>query len=117
MLTDSDLAGCRSTAGAALPDTAIIQNATSVSDGGGGGSVTWTSAGTLACRIAPMASAEKETGDRISAYTERIVTLPYNAPVTTNSRLLIGGGTLNISAVSERGAWPLTTRVECKKEV
>jgi SPP1 family predicted phage head-tail adaptor len=119
LLTAAELSAIRTTAADALPDTAIIQNYTSVSDGGGGQTQTWTAAGTMDCRIAPivgMGANEDQSGGRISADAQFIVTLPYNAAVTTDSRLVIDSNNYNVEAIRER-SWNATTRVEVKKEV
>jgi hypothetical protein len=118
LLTDDEIAGMRATAGAALPDTAIVQAKAFVSDGGGGGSTGWTASGTLPCRISPVTgsgSDEREAGDRISANAEFVVTLPVDAVVSTEHRLVIAGDVYNVEAVRTR-SWNLTTRVEVLKE-
>lgn len=119
MLTDSELAAIRSTASEALPGTAVIQGQAWVSDGGGGGSTAWTASGTVDCRLAPVGGsggAEGVEGNRISAEAEYVVTLPFDAEVTTDSRLVIDGATYNIEAVRDR-SWNATTRVEVRREV
>lgn len=118
MLTAAELASMRSTAGAALPDTAVIQTQAWVSDGGGGGSTTWTAAGTVDCRIAPVGgqgAMEDEQGDRITADAEFVATFASDVSIDTNSRVISGGGTFNVEAIRTR-SWNLTTRAELKKE-
>jgi SPP1 family predicted phage head-tail adaptor len=115
MLNDAELTRMRTVAGSALPGTAVIQSQTYVSDGGGGGSVTWTAAGTVPCRIAPLGGAERLIGDRISPDADSVITLPWNASVTEGSRIVSGGGTFNVEHVRDR-SWELTTRLEAKKE-
>lgn len=105
----------RASAETALPGTAVVQSQAFASDGGGGGSQTWSASGTLACRIAPLQGDERETGDRIAAYADYVVTLPFDASVDTGSRLLIDGETYNVAAIRDR-SWNLTTRVEVVKE-
>lgn len=119
LLTASELASMRSVTASALPDTCVIQTQAWASDGGGGGSQTWTTSGTLACRIAPAGghgAGEGETGDRISADSEYVVTLPSDTSLTTNARLLTGGGTFNVEAIRER-SWNLSVRAEVVKQV
>jgi SPP1 family predicted phage head-tail adaptor len=115
VLSSGDLSKMRTVAGSALPGTAVIQSQTYVSDGGGGGSVTWTAAGTVPCRIAPLGGAERLIGDRISPDADSVITLPWNASVTEGSRIVSGGGTFNVEHVRDR-SWELTTRLEAKKE-
>lgn len=118
MLTDAELAAIRTTAGAALPDTAVIQSKTWTSDGGGAGTSTWTASGTVDCRIAPSgidAGREGESGGRISADAEYIATLPFDANVNNNSRLVIGGTTYNIEAIRVR-SWSASTICELRRD-
>lgn len=118
MLTDSELAGIRSTSSSALPGTAIIQSQGWESDGGGGGSIAWTAAGTFDCRISPIGgsgASEEERGDRIAADADFIITLPFDASVDTNSRLLIDEEVYNVEAIRSR-SWNASTRVEATKE-
>jgi SPP1 family predicted phage head-tail adaptor len=116
MFSDGDLARMRTVAGtAALPDTAVVYTHAYVSDGGGGGSTTWTVAGTTPCRIAPLGGAENLYGGRISPDADSIITLRHDATITTNSRLVANGGTYNVEYVRDR-SWELTTRVEARKE-
>lgn len=122
LLSDTDLANLRSVATEAMPGTAVIQTSAWVSDGGGGGSTGWTASGTVECRIAPAGgygAMESQTGGRISADAEYVVTIPHNADVSTDSRLVVSdenfGGTFNVEAVRER-SWNVTTRVEVRRE-
>ena len=118
MLTDTELASIRSTASEALPGTAIVQTQAWVSDGGGGGETAWTASGTVNCRIAPVGGSGGSEGtlaSRISADAEYVVTLPYNASLSANSRLIIDGGTFNIESVRSR-SYHATLRVEVKQQ-
>lgn len=105
----------RTEAERALPNTCVIQTSTYASDGGGGGSFTWANSGTLNCRLAPIAGDENQTGGRIGPDSTSVVTLPWDASVTENSRLLISGGTFNVAHVRDR-SYEITTRVEVVKQ-
>lgn len=118
MLTDADLASMRTIAGAALPDSCVIQSQAWASDGGGGGTTTWTASGTVDCRLAPvggMGASEDRYGDRISAEAEVIFTLPHATAVTRNSRIIHSAGTFNVEAIRDR-SYEVTQRVEAKRE-
>jgi SPP1 family predicted phage head-tail adaptor len=115
VLTTAELNRMREVAEQALPGTAVVQASTYVSDGGGGGSYTWANSGTLSCRVAPIAGGENQVGGRIGANSTHIVTLPWDAVVTEESRLSIGGGTFNIAHVKDR-SYEITTRVEVVKQ-
>jgi SPP1 family predicted phage head-tail adaptor len=115
MLTDADLTSMRATAAQALPGTAVIQTRSFTDDGGGGGTLAWSNAGTVACRLAPLNGSEREIADRVSDDSEFIATLPTTAAVDVTKRLLINGGTFNVSAVRDR-SWEITQRVEVVRE-
>lgn len=115
MLSTAELNSMRTTAGAALPDTCVIQTQGWASDGGGGGTLSWTAAGTVDCRLAPISGSEGEVGERITADAEFVFTLPHDAAVSTGSRIVHAAGTFDVAAVHTR-SWQLTKRVETKRE-
>jgi head-tail adaptor len=98
-----------------MPDTAVVYTQAWASDGGGGGSLAWTAAGTTPCRVAPLGGDERLYGGRISPDADAIITLRHDATITTNSRLVANGGTYNVEYIRDR-SWELTTRVEARKE-
>lgn len=116
MLTDAELEEMRDVAAQALPGTAVITlGGTLVSDGGGGGSISYTSGGTVACRVAPISGTEREIADRISSDAEFVITLPHSANVTTDAKLAISGSTYSVEAIRDR-SYEITTRVEAVKD-
>jgi SPP1 family predicted phage head-tail adaptor len=94
----------------------VIQGGTIASDGGGGGSKAWVASGTVPCRLAPIRGTERDIANRISEDAEAVVTLPYNAGVHTNHRLVIDGDTYSVEAVRDRD-WMISQRVEVVKLV
>lgn len=117
MLTDAELDAMRDTAAQALPGTAIIQSQSVTDDSGGGGSVSWTAAGTVACRVAPMSGNEREIADRIAEDAKWVITLPAETAITTKQRIVAGGGTFNVLAVRAPRSYEITRRVEVGEEV
>lgn len=118
MLTEDELAGMRSTIVLSLSDTAIVQTAVEVSDGGGGVTTSWVNAGTYDFRIAPVASSgdgEGVEGGRVHPDTEYVGTFPSDASVTANSRVIHGGGTYPVTALRSPRSWELGRRVELKR--
>lgn len=112
LLSDADVDAMRSTLVESLPDSCVIQNATSGDDAGGGGSMTWTAAGTFACRISPLAADERTRGERVSEDSNWVITLPGTTSIQNASRVIVNGGTFNVSAARERGSWEISRRVE-----
>lgn len=116
MLTTADLENMRATAERALPGTAVIQNGTLTTDGGGGYTEAFTPrvGGTVACRVAPLTGSERETGDRITADAGYVITLPAETTVETDDRIVVAGITYNVTAVRDR-SWEITRRLEAEK--
>lgn len=109
----------RTTAGYALPDSAVIQAQTITSDGGGAGTTTWTASGTVDCRLAPasnFSAREGMLGGRIATDSDYIVTVPTTASVTTDSRLVISGGTFNVESILDR-SYEIATRIHVTEVV
>ena len=118
LLTDSDLTSMRAVAASALPNSGTIQTSAYASDGGGGGSITWHASGTVDCRYAPIpgiGAGEDEMGGEIQARANFIFTLPHDAAIGTDDRILVGGDSYRVEAIRSR-SWNLTTRVETVKE-
>ena len=112
MLSTADIAAMRSTAEECLPGTAVIQTQTFASDTGGGGSLTWTASGTVDCRIAPVTGNEQIVGERVTPEADWVVTLPAETSVTTESRIITGGGTFNVTALRAPRSYEISRRVE-----
>lgn len=86
----------------ALTETGWPVSSTFVSDGGGGGSVTLVSGGTVSCRVDALGGAEGEVAERISDRSSHLITLPPETTVTIADDFVISGrGTFEITAVRE----------------
>lgn len=117
MLTSAELTGMRDAVEASLPGTAIIQTRVFHSDGGGGGTTTWTAVGTVSCRLSPMSGmtsfdSEGMTAGRITQQAKWLLTLPQSSTVTTDSRVKINAGTYEVLALHEPRSWDLCRRAE-----
>jgi|GEM_PF-2913089 len=118
MLNADELAGMRSTMAESLAGAAIIQTQGWVSDGGGGGTTTWTNAGTFDCRVTPVASSgdgEGVEGGRVHPDTEYIFTFPNDTAVTTDSQILYGSQVFTVTSLRAPRTWELSRRVEAKE--
>lgn len=88
-----------------LSETAHIVTEAFVSDGGGGGSVTFTPAGTIPCRIDPVGQQRLGgvRGGRIDERSTHLVTLPPNTAVDSTQQIAIDGrGTFEVTALREQ---------------
>lgn len=117
MITAAELAEMRDDLEDSLPDLAVVKTQNWVSDGGGGGSTTFTASGTIPCRIAPVQNMEGTTGGRISPDSEYVVTLPFDAAVTTESMLTINTRNFSVTGMREPRSWEISRRIEAKEVV
>ena len=95
-----------------LPDTAVIHTRSYVSDGGGGGTLGYTAAGTVSARVAPLTGSEGVTAGRLSPDARWVVTLPAGTSVSEDSRIVISGTTYEVEAVRGPRSFELSRRVE-----
>lgn len=89
----------------ALPDTCVLQLATSVSDGQGGFTDTWAAAGTVACRLDNLSGSRKPIGQAIQPFNSWVLTVPQSATIDTSYRAVVNGFTFAVIAVSDVGSW------------
>jgi hypothetical protein len=106
----------RSTVAESLPGTAIIRSRGWVSDGGGGGTTTYTASGTIDCRVAPAnPEAEAAQGDRLQPDTEYIFTFAYDAGLNLESLITYDGKNYAVTSLRAPRTWELSRRVEAKE--
>jgi hypothetical protein len=120
LLTAGEIAQMRETLEDSFSGTAVIQSGTIGDDSGGGGTATWSAAGTVECRVASLSGAERELGNRLAEDAKWVLTLPQSATVTTDSRFVITGAGHNgtFEALAIRAWTPsLSTRIECREVV
>jgi len=107
----------RGAASEALDGTAVIQTLSFVSDGGGGGTATWTSAGTVPCRLAPFMSggnSEGVEGGRLSIESQVILTFPADTDVDHNARVVFEDRAYEVTAIRQRSQ-EMSRRIEAKE--
>lgn len=117
LLSAGDIADMRATASDSRQGTAIIQREVRVSDGGGGGTVSWTPSGTVPCRIAPIASGgegEEVTGERLQPDSEVVFSFPADTDIDHNCRIVYGDETFSATAVRGPYSVEVDRRVEAK---
>jgi SPP1 family predicted phage head-tail adaptor len=97
-----ELAALRNDILALLPDTCDILSVTRTADGYGGFGETWgTASAAVACRMDHKTGAEQLAGGAVQTYQGNMLTLPYNATITTANRVKFSGNNYNVLAVSE----------------
>jgi hypothetical protein len=118
VITAAELAEMRDDLEDSLPDLAVIQTRGFLSDGGGGGTTTWTVAGTVSCRVTPVSSSgegEAVRGGRVHPDTEYVFTFPYDTAITDTHQVVHAGGTFTATAVRAPKSWEISRRVEMKE--
>lgn len=104
-----------------LPDRALIERPTQVSDGGGGFTQTWaTLAASVPCRLAPVGGGEDErgrstSGDRIVDEATATIAFAAGQDITESDRVTIDGQAFDVLLVRLRGKYELTRRVEARE--
>ena len=111
-ISAAELTAMRETLANLMPDTCVISLGSLTPDGLGEFATTWTPSGTVSCRIDPVKAGEVLNGGAIQPYKTMRVTLPYDAVVTHDHRLTIGGVNYEIISVLSNNSWALDTRVE-----
>lgn len=120
LLSTADISQMRGVLDDSLPDTAIVKTENYVSDGGGGGSASWTNAGTYPCRLVaatPSENPEGPTGSRVTADADWLLTLPANTPITRESQVSVGARTFRVEAIRAPRSWEISRRVDLSEVV
>ena len=105
----------RDTLEASLPGTAVVKSRSWVSDGGGGGTTTYTASGTVDCRIAPLMAGEAVEGERIDSDSEYVFTFPYDTAVEGDSVITYDSRDFTVTGMREPRSWEISRRVEAKE--
>lgn len=94
-----------------LSETCHVLEKTFASDGGGGGTTIWGTAGTAPCRVDPVtrANTEQVVADRLSDESTHRITIPAGVTsISVDDRVeVVGRGLYEVTAVPERTGEPL----------
>ena len=104
-VSDTLLARMRAQVSERLYDTAVIQSVSNASDGAGGVTPTWSAVvgGTVLCRLDPLGQTSMEAGvvaNREALTVSYRLTMPYNAPIEENCRVVVNGNTYEVVALA-----------------
>ena len=114
-LSAADLDYMRDTLAELLPDSGTIQTVTRAANGFGGWVETWTSAGTVACRIDNQSANKSDVGDSARSFSAWMITVPFDTVISANDRINTGGQTYNVIGVSDNGSWRGVRRVSVER--
>lgn len=104
-LTPADQAYLRESLELLLPDICVLQTATLASDGQGGQTETWAAAGTVACRLDNGSGQRANVARSVQPFSAWVLTVPYGTELSTAHRVVHGGETYAVIAVSDTGSW------------
>ena len=103
MLSADEIAAMRATLVASLPEVASIERATRVPDGAGGETLTYGNVATCPARVSPAgAEDEREFAGRVAGRSLWRITLPAEADVRLDDRVVVGGRTVEVLGVRAR---------------
>lgn len=86
-----------------LSNTGYILRGTFTDNLGGGGTLTFGTAGTVACRVDPIGGGEDVIANKVDERTTHRITVPPGTSVTAKDRFKVDGiGEFEITAVSVR---------------
>lgn len=103
MMSTAEMDAMRATQESLLTVSCTINRFTSVSDGMGGQTETWTAVATVGCRLNPR---QTQPADATIANAPRnvsgwIITLPYGTDVHDRDRITIGARTFEVDKAME----------------
>lgn len=105
MLSNAELLSMRQVIALLLPDTCIISALTEVNNGMGGVTQTWVASGTVSCRVDIKSGKEEVIGDKLQAFQQTVLSVPYDTTINTTDHVVHGGVTYNVTQVNNDQSW------------
>lgn len=110
-ISTAQLAAMRAAIYNLLPDLCDIYTATHSQDAMGAPTVTWSVAyASVACRVDIKSGQEMLEGGAIQAYTQVVITLPYDTVITDADRVVHAGITYNVKPGNPDQSWLTSKR-------
>jgi len=97
-----------------LPDTCVIYTPGYSPDGAGGGTVTLTNSGTVACRVDPLKQ-QQQAGVDFGQETMEVgyqLTVPYDASLAPDYQIITWGKTYQVKKLAVDHSWRVSRRAE-----
>lgn len=94
-----------------LPETAIINRATRISDGMGGHTTSMAAIGTADCRLSPVSGDERKIAEQLGAVSMWTVTLPALTPIDEADLLLIDNRLFEVKYIRAFRSFEISRRV------
>lgn len=111
LLSSSEIAAMRADLNWMLPDTALIERPTQVSDTSGGYTETWATVATVACRVAVPSGGEEVIAGKLDAVGTWTITLPALTDVAAADRITVGTRVFQVALPLRPRSWELSRRV------
>lgn len=114
-ISTAQLTKMRSQVEELLPDTCVIQSSANSTDSMGGVTQTYTavSGGTVSCRVDPLGNRTAQLelyAQREATKILQQLTVPYDAPLSTDYRVVTGGNTYEIIQLDVVHSWNVSKR-------
>jgi head-tail adaptor len=113
LVDSADLDAMRAAQETLLPTACTISRRTLTAVGDGTYTETWATTSTTVCRDVPTSGRELDIASRLTTQMARTVTLPHDAAVRSEDRIVIGTRTLEVLAILSSGSWETARRVLC----
>ena len=101
-LTAGELAQARADAASLLSDSCVISRPTFTPNDSGGGSNSYNSVATVACRLGPLTSAETQRAGANDVQTDVAISMPAATDIRGADRIVTGGRTYEVTGILDR---------------
>lgn len=118
MISADELAEMRTNADGTLPDVCDILRVVSVSDGQGGGTMSWSPVhADVPCSVAPtqVHDWERPVASRVSSQSGWTITVPAGTDVKVTDRVQVGVRLFDVAKVSGPRSWEIDRQVYCSE--
>lgn len=118
MITAAELAAMTAIEESVLATTGYILTYGTASDGMGGFTETWGTAGTVLCDLWPInrrGNRENVAGGQITSQGDWFITFPTGTTITAKDRVHINNKTYEVTFVPADSQWQTALRVEARQ--